>query len=1000
MKSTGITCSTLVLATLIVAFTSLNAHAAEQIVISDVQITNTPFIDETTPRLGNDGTHDVVIYPVRDVLPDGSLGDGDIFAQRIDPATGIPIMSPVRVSNDNTDPITNPSTDDELPDIYGDLVVYTAFSCPPPCATGSIEVVSLLSMERTTIVIGSNVAEARIHGNKVAYVAGSATGTLVHQVTLSIDAGGVITATPGVPISGPGATNVEIGSRFVVWEEFDLVAENLNVNGWDLLANVPVSIANTASHERAPSTSGDLVAFETFQGSLRGIDVVDFSGASGVRTNVVTNSALTVAPSVDGDHITYETDLSGDFDIYLYRVSDRSTFQLTAGPDDELLSDVFGDKVAYVDAAGADIHVAQFSIVSPGPCALLGGDADGDGVCASLDNCNSVFNPAQEDSDGDGLGDACDNCVQNPNPTQRDTDGDGVGDACDNCDFVSNGDQADADGDGIGDVCESDDTPPDITAVVLGTLGLDGWYVSDVTFSWNVSDPESAISSTSGCDPDILTTDTTGMTFTCMATSGGGQASASTTIKRDATPPTAVFNEPSPAANGAGWHNGNIMSVNYFCEDEVSDSGDAGLVQTTQEGFGVTVGAICTDLAGNSATPVSDPFNIDHTAPAITINSPITGAVFVQNEVIISDYACSDLLSGIASCVGSVPSGANVNTTTVGVHDFTIVGSDVADNMTTVTHSYSVIADTTAPIIAPDVSGTLGLNGWYVGDVTVDWNVSDPESSISSSSGCDTSTVTSDTTGVTFTCTANSGGGSNSVSTTVMRDVTPPTITITSPTDGAALIQDEAIISDYDCDDPISGVSSCTGPVTNGTNIDTSALGGRAFIVDGADTAGNTADLTHAYTVITVLQGSQNEILALLDILAAIIAENLGTDVADKLEDVQDKLLTALDELVKAPPDNQAAMGNIEGAVGDLQAAVDAGLLDPTSGNEYMDQLAAVARLLANNAVNEAIARGGDSSQIAAAQQSLADGDSLRASGAFIDATAEYRGALSQAEGA
>jgi T5SS/PEP-CTERM-associated repeat protein len=36
------------------------------------------------------------------------------------------------------------------------------------------------------------------------------------------------------------------------------------------------------------------------------------------------------------------------------------------------------------------------------------GDADGDGVPNSVDNCVSVFNPSQSDSDGDGVGDACD----------------------------------------------------------------------------------------------------------------------------------------------------------------------------------------------------------------------------------------------------------------------------------------------------------------------------------------------------------------------------------------------------------------------------------------------------------------------------------------------------------------------------------------------------------------------------------------------------------------
>jgi hypothetical protein len=43
----------------------------------------------------------------------------------------------------------------------------------------------------------------------------------------------------------------------------------------------------------------------------------------------------------------------------------------------------------------------------PDPCADLGGDTDGDGVCDKLDNCPLIKNADQTDSDGDGIGDAC-----------------------------------------------------------------------------------------------------------------------------------------------------------------------------------------------------------------------------------------------------------------------------------------------------------------------------------------------------------------------------------------------------------------------------------------------------------------------------------------------------------------------------------------------------------------------------------------------------------------
>ena len=93
-------------------------------------------------------------------------------------------------------------------------------------------------------------------------------------------------------------------------------------------------------------------------------------------------------------------------------------------------------------------------------------------------------------------------------------------------------------------------------------------------------------------------------------------------------------------------------------------------------------------------------------------------------------------------------------------------------------------------------------------------------------------------------------------------------------------------------------------------------------------------------------------------------------------------------------------MGTSEGAVGDLQAAVTSGLLDAALGAELMDRAAELARLLAVDAIDQTIAQGGDPLVINQAQQALAEGDTLRASGAFKDAVNMYKDALAKAESA
>jgi Tol biopolymer transport system component len=84
----------------------------------------------------------------------------------------------------------------------------------------------------------------------------------------------------------------------------------------------------------------------------------------------------------------------------------------------------------------------------------------------------------------------------------------------------------------------TDSSAPAITPHVSGPLGTGGWYTGDVGIGWTVSDPESPVGSTSGCGPATVTADTAGQTFTCQATSAGGTASQSVTVKRDATRPT------------------------------------------------------------------------------------------------------------------------------------------------------------------------------------------------------------------------------------------------------------------------------------------------------------------------------------------------------------------------------------------------------------------------------------------------------------------------------
>lgn len=80
-------------------------------------------------------------------------------------------------------------------------------------------------------------------------------------------------------------------------------------------------------------------------------------------------------------------------------------------------------------------------------------------------------------------------------------------------------------------------------------------------------------------------------------------------------------------------------------------------------------------------------------------------------------------------------------------------------------------------------------------------------------------------------------------------DTTGPSITISTPGDGASFGLNQNVFAHYGCSDP-SGVASCLGPVAHGTAINTGAIGSHPFKVNAEDALGNKSDLTHNYSVV------------------------------------------------------------------------------------------------------------------------------------------------------
>ena len=158
-----------------------------------------------------------------------------------------------------------------------------------------------------------------------------------------------------------------------------------------------------------------------------------------------------------------------------------------------------------------------------------------------------------------------------------------------------------------------------------------------------------------------------------------------------------------------------------------------------------------------------------------------------------------------------------------------------------------VTDDLTPPVITPTVAGTAGSNGWHVSDVGVSWTVTDPDSAVTSTSGCESSSVTSDTDGHDVHVHGDvrrRHGAPRSV--VVKRDTVAPTVTCASPPQTFEIYQLGAWVR-AELTDATSGPAA---PYAQGTVMaNTNVAGTFSQVVSGADRAGLRTSRSCAYVV-------------------------------------------------------------------------------------------------------------------------------------------------------
>ncbi|HYL77589.1 MAG TPA: hypothetical protein VEU96_25470 [Bryobacteraceae bacterium] len=196
-----------------------------------------------------------------------------------------------------------------------------------------------------------------------------------------------------------------------------------------------------------------------------------------------------------------------------------------------------------------------------------------------------------------------------------------------------------------------DATPPVIVPKITGTAGTNGWYTSNVAASWSVTDPESGITSSTGCGSTTLTANTPGTTLTCSATNGAGLSnSVSVTLKIDQTSPVIVPTITGTAGTN-GWYTSNVTVSWNVTDPESAIASSTGCSSTTltADTSGTTLSCSAQNGAGlSTSTPVT--VKIDRTPPAI-IGMPAAGCSLWppnQKMVEVATVTSTDALSGLA----------------------------------------------------------------------------------------------------------------------------------------------------------------------------------------------------------------------------------------------------------------------------------------------------------------------------------------------------------------
>ncbi|WP_157695462.1 OmpL47-type beta-barrel domain-containing protein [Nakamurella panacisegetis] len=381
-----------------------------------------------------------------------------------------------------------------------------------------------------------------------------------------------------------------------------------------------------------------------------------------------------------------------------------------------------------------------------------------------------------------------------------------------------------------------DKSAPTISHTLAPAANGNGWNNADVTVTFTCAD-QPGLSGVKSCTaPQTVSAEGKDQPVPGNATDNAGNtATDPATVSLDKTKPT-IAGSRTPAANRSGWTNTDV-TAHFDGQDTLSGIDTVTADKTFGEGTNQSIDGTAVDAAGNSAGTTVGGINVDETAPTLT-GKPTVAANsngWYTGDVTIA-WTAADDRSGVASA----PANSTITGEGSGLKDTATV-SDKAGNSTTA-DSARVNIDRTAPTTGADAPG-----GWNNSAVTISLHPADGLSGVDATyyavdkgPAVRGTSLTIDTEGVhtlMYWSVDQAGNTEAPQTATVKIDLTKPTVghTVTPAPNGKGWNNQPVIVA-YQCNDLLSGVTTCSPDAKVSTDGQDQAVPGTAV-----DNAGNTS---------------------------------------------------------------------------------------------------------------------------------------------------------------